>query len=451
MFALSILIGIYSYGIFTLGILRFLTTSNIFGFTVSWLFISVFYFKDKLRIQLIKLNKIEYFIISVIILQALINLIGTLGPELGFDALWYHLTLPKIWLSEHLIRFLPGAVYKYSVMPKLTETLYTTALSLGNEIIAKLIHFSFGLLILIPLYQLSHKFLSRTYSLFVLLLFYSNLVVGWESITAYVDLARTFFEILALKLFTDEKYTKSAITLGLAISVKLIALGSLPIFIVLLYLKKKTLPDICKFILFSLLVPLPWLLFTFINTGNPVYPFLSGMYPLENISLNPKDLWILFTQSPDPISPVYIITAPLLFFKLRLKWGRGELVLFIYGLLSLIIWFVTPRTGGGRFILPYLPAFSLISVILIYKLKDKFIKNILITLLFLTAISSVFYRLLANIKFLPVLFGIETRQQFLISHLNFSYGDYYDIDNILSQYVVSRYETIPNHPMLFAI
>ena len=46
------------------------------------------------------INKLELVLIVILLTQGIINLIGALGPELGFDALWYHLTLPKIYLSE---------------------------------------------------------------------------------------------------------------------------------------------------------------------------------------------------------------------------------------------------------------------------------------------------------------------------------------------------------------
>lgn len=47
-------------------------------------------------------------LISLIFLLAifaflLIDFFAALAPELGYDALWYHLTLPKIWLMNHQI------------------------------------------------------------------------------------------------------------------------------------------------------------------------------------------------------------------------------------------------------------------------------------------------------------------------------------------------------------
>jgi Gpi18-like mannosyltransferase len=241
MFALAVFIGIYSYGIFLLGILGILTGLNIAGLTLSWLIIFIFYISGKdFRFQIsdFRLNRKQTVLFGLLITQLLVNLIGTLGPELGFDALWYHLSLPKIWLMEHLIRFIPGSVYKYSVMPKLAESLYVLPLTFTNEIGAKLIHYIFGVLTLIVTYKIARKYLPLGYRLLTLLLLSGNLVFSWQSITAYTDLARTFFEILALYLFMDKKIIPSAITLGLAVTTKLLSLVSLPIYIILLFREK---------------------------------------------------------------------------------------------------------------------------------------------------------------------------------------------------------------------
>ena len=80
----------------------------------------------------------------------------------------------------------------------LTEMYYSAALLFSNEILAKLIHFTFGLLGLAALFGLLRRYLSLRFTFLGLLTFYTMLIVGWQSTTAYVDLARTFFEILTL-------------------------------------------------------------------------------------------------------------------------------------------------------------------------------------------------------------------------------------------------------------
>lgn len=446
MFAIAILIGIYSYLIFSLGLLGFLYKQNLIVVTIAYLFIVTFFakqnlnlfeFKDKVINYIKKTSKLGLIFLSLIIVQSVVNFIGALGPELGFDALWYHLTLPKIYLTNHFIDYIPGGLLYYSAIPKLTEMIYTAALAMSNEIGAKLIHFSFGILSLIALYNLSRKFLSKTFSFLVLVLFYSNLVVGWMSITAYVDLARTFFEIMAVWGFLEWQKKKelkwlveSAVMLGLAISAKLLAIGSMFIFLILIityFLHKKNEIKNLFISLFAywficLLVPLPWFIFSGIHTGNPVYPFFTNIYPVKfNFNLvNPLNL-------SDPISPFYVIFLPIAGFFYR-EFKPALKIISLYSFFAIIVWYLTPQAGGGRFILPYLPVFSIISVVIIRMISKEKIRHVLIGSIIFFAAFSIIYRGGANLKFVPVILGKESKAHFLSKNLNFRYGDFYDTD-----------------------
>src|SRR5258708_6922442 len=486
MFTLAFIIGIYSYLIFFLGIFGFLYKSIIILVTgVYFLLILSLFLRRFAAIKLSCLRSLHTpdslvgMIITLFLLQAVINLIGALGPELAFDTLWYHLTLPKIYLNHHAILHITGGLLYYSDMPKLTEMLYTAVLSFGNETLAKLIQFAFGILCCIALYKFSRKFFNKTVALIAVIIFYSNLVVAWESMTAYVDLARTFFELLGLWSFVNWVETKkykwflvSACMIGLAITTKLLTVGSLGIFGILIiadsFLKKKTIKEclgnIVLYVFVSLLIPLPWFIFSFTHTGNLIYPFFSAIYKVhpgnlfnvENFFVN---VWNLFTHAADPVSPVYIMFLPLVlvgvWFPLPQENGRDFLsseeelltmssaesvgvrwrnnnsfiLIILYALLSLFIWYITPNTGGGRFILPYLPAYSLlIAFILTYSYSSWF-KRTVIGIVIFVAVISIIYRGVAIIKYLPLLFGRETKQKFLTDHLNFSFGDFYDTDN----------------------
>lgn len=451
MFTSAILIGIYSYIIFGLGLLGILyksyisLTTFIFGLLTFYFYkkkikselfqyFKVLRQKQKAKIKIAKRNWLLIIVFFIIALQGIVNFIGALGPELGFDALWYHLTLPKIYLQNHSIFHIPGGLLYYSTMPKLTEMLYMAGLAFGSEIFAKVIHFSFGIATLIALYGLSRKFLSKTSSFLVLVLFYSNLVVGWMSITAYVDLARTFFEVMALWGFVNwtEKKDKKwiiipAVLLGLAISTKLLALGSILIFAVLIIIFTHKIVDVLTYCFFALLVPLPWFIFSYIHTGNPVYPFFTNIYPVKfNFTLfNPLNL-------SDPISPLYIIFIPIAALSYRKLSLRLKLI-SLYSFLAIIIWYLTPQTGGGRFILPYLPAFSLTTIVVINMIRQIAIRNIFIGLIMILALFSVIYRGAANLRYIPAIFGQESKSQFLANHLNFSFGDFYDTDGYLTK------------------
>lgn len=465
MFALALIIGIYAYGIYTLGLLGLLFKQYILLLSVITLLFSISYFGkyiQSVKLSLLKRKYKSFFkknrslliklLIIAVVLQSVINLLGALGPELSFDALWYHLTLPKIFLEKHTIFHIPGGLLYYSDMPKLTEMLYIPALAFGNEITAKLIHFLFGILILIAIYKFISKHYSFYITLFAIVIFYSNLVVSWESTTAFVDLARAFFELMALwgfmnylKLKKKIWLVESAIILGLAISSKLLSILSISIFIILLFIYSgkinhkysEKIKDILVYLFFSVMVPLPWLLFSYINTGNPFYPFSTNVIKYnQDFSLifqlfNPlnfvKDIFFLFTKSNDPISPIYLITFPIIVFIWKTMKPESKII-SVYSLLSLIIWYLTPRIGGGRFMLAYLPALSILSAIVINEVKGKSIKNILVCIVILTSFSSIVYRSVANAKFIPYLVGRQTKQEFLAKYLNYSFGGFYDID-----------------------
>lgn len=478
MFSVAILIGIYSYLIFLFGVSGLLFKPVLTFFTLIFIFICIFYYRHNVSkffkksdsskrkytlinpeylFNYIKRDRFQSLLILILGMQSMVNLIGVLGPETSFDALWYHLTLPKLYILGHSIFHIPGNLLFYSVMPKLTEMLYIPLLMFGNESGAKLVHFTFGILILIVIYKISNKYLSKNLSLLAAIIFYSNLVVGWESITAYIDLARTFFEALALWGFlkwTENKQRKwltiSGIMLGLAISAKVIALESIFIFIPLfgyLYLVNKEkiqylINNVSTFLFFSLLIPLPWFTFAFISTGNPLYPFFSRSidigtgFSLPNISNIINDLLNLFIYSNDPISPIYLAVLPLLIIFFA-KANREFKIIYIYAFLGLLLWYLTPKIGGGRFILPYLPAFSILVVYTITRLKNNGIRNFLIVTIILISLSSISYRILANKKYVPVILGEETKNEYLTTHLNFSFGDFYDTDNYFKDHLKS--------------
>ena len=447
MFSLALLIGVYSYLIFCLGILGFLSKENVIVITLIFLVLIVFFGREKIKFKKIDIPRQPKWLIWILFLIVIVNLIGALGPELGFDALWYHLTLPKIFLMWHKIEHIPGGLLYYSDMPKLGEILYISALSFGNEILAKIIHFSFGVLVLVALYKLSRIFLDKKFSLIAVLIFYSNLVVDWQSTTAYVDLIRTFFETMALWAFLNFEKTKkqkwlveSAVMVGLAISAKLLALGSLVIFIFLLVIMERKIsknPFIFSFI--SILISSPWFIFSYINTGNPVYPFFTKFYdvPVSLSLFNPvrflSDTIFIFTRSADPISPLYLIFLPVSLLLFR-KFNHLMKMILLYSILSIIVWYFTPRTGGGRFLMPYLPAFSLITSFIVFSLP-KDLKRFSISLIIIVSLISLVYRGLANYRYLKFDLGLQSKSQFLTNNLNFSYGNFFDTDGYFKKHI----------------
>ena len=450
----GLLLGVFGYLIYLLGLLHLLYPLLIQAVTIIY-WGSVFFFFRKPIINALRLlpkhvspsDIWSKVLVGLFLLLAFVNLIGALAPELAFDALWYHLALPKIYLLDHSVHVISGELLYYSGMPQLGEMYYLVALAFQGEILAKLIHFFFGILSCVILYLFSKKFLPNWLSLLVVIIFYSNLVVAWESTTAYVDLIRTFFEITAIyTLFLwrqtkESKYIRySGLLLGMEVGTKLLALGSVPLFLLIILLTvadgfRSKIKTCMMFVSWMIIPVLPWTLSAFIQTGNPIYPLFTSLHisSPQVSSLSPmsfiKSIFTVFTQAADPVSPVYLICLPLIIFIWK-KISSNEKLLVIFSLLALFVWYITPDMGGGRFILPYLPVLSIVVGIVIQRflIIERKVAYLMVGISLLLFFITLGYRSAANARYLPVVLGKESKDDFLKSHLKFTFGDFYDTD-----------------------
>lgn len=322
----------------------------------------------------------------ILITAVLVNFLGALAPEIGFDALWYHLTIPKLYQLAGKIYHISSGLFYYSEMPRLTEILY---LFLNPQLLS----WFFGVATACLIYRFSR-------SIYPVVIWYVTPLVGWLSGSAYIDLSRTFFEFLAFILITVNRPILAGITVGLAISTKTLALGSLLPLTILLARRR------VEFLVSCFLVIIPWFFASYLNTGYPFYPIGAGILDANHVpTFNLADFYKLWLTPQDFISPIYLLVLPFVF-------NRQHLNLKIYVLLTAIIWFVTPRTGGGRFILPYLPVWAILAATIIEK------KRILVYVLIFVATINLFYRIGAVSKTAPYLLGKESKQSYLCRRLD---------------------------------
>jgi len=445
---LAVTLGIYSYLILALGLLGWLYKLPVILTLIPFLTAGFFWIRRNWHFDYLNWVNLGFWgLWGLLGIQVLINFLGAISPELSFDALWYHLTPPKLYVQNHQIFHIPGWLLSISTLPRLTEMFYTVALLFSNEFLAKLIHFGFGILAAAALFNLLRRYLSFRFSILGVVTFYTMLMVGWQSTTAYVDLTRTFFEILALDLFLKWIETKkenflweAGILTGLAISTKILAFGTLFTFLILILIlkKRKALGQILKFAGIAVLVVSPWLTLSFINTGNPLFPLFGGVrepsisiegpsfsWISENIGKLPLLLWNATIHPDDIISPVYLIFLPLV---LIFIW-KQKLPIKITGLYCLLGAFFAPA-ASNRYLLPYLPGLTLVtfSVADFFLKQKKILEKLFLGVIIFSALLNTGSRGLTTRKFLPYLLGKETKAEFLAKHLNFSFGDFYDVD-----------------------
>ena len=228
-------------------------------------------------------------LLLLIAAAGLFALIGALAPEVEYDALWYHLALPQHALRAGRLVDLP-CVFP-SFYPLGTELVFGYGLALGGAVTAKLVHFGFGVLLVLATYDLGARLATRRVGLIAAAVLALTPTVLWEATTAYVDLATSLYVILALDWTLRHVRAPSRSSLLLAGVFGALALGTkhlavfalLPLGAIILLAPRKLSPraragGAAALTAIVLLPNLPWYLRAQIETGNPVFPSFFKLF-----------------------------------------------------------------------------------------------------------------------------------------------------------------------------
>ncbi len=364
--------------------------------------------------------------IAIFAVLAILNLLTVFTPELGFDALWYHLTLPKLWINKHQWYF-PGGLLYYSAMPRLTEIIFAPLIQISGFIGPKLIQFLSGIGTSILIYKICQSLkLHKNLSLVAVNLFYATWLVSWQSGSAYIDLFRTFLEISALYLLLKGNKISGGIILGLAVGTKWLALGSVIIYGLVFGI---------SIIPIALILAIPWFALSYFYTGNPIFPILSpiishtSINPLESlgrVALLPLQITLPFDDFISPLSGILLsLSAILLVMKVDKKVKRVALIAILGSASSVML-----NPPSSRFFLPYLPAAAIASSYLL-SLTPKKIQNISIVLILISSSLIIGLRLIAFKKNIPYITGKQSVSQYLASQSTRLPGTFIDSDDFV--------------------
>jgi hypothetical protein len=234
---------------------------------------------------------------SIILLSLMIALIGALAPEIEYDALWYHLWLPKVWLTQgQPVDLISEYV---SLYPLQGELVYANALSIGGDVAAKLVNFTWFVLTALLVFQFTRRFFPPVSPWLATAIFVTFPTVLWEATTAYIDILLAFYTglaIYALLCYVENHSWQwlflTAINFGLALSTKHLGWFALLIssvgLVIYIWLREKRLRKAIGPALFiiglSILFAIPWYFRSYTASGNPFFPefyYIFGANPLE--------------------------------------------------------------------------------------------------------------------------------------------------------------------------
>ena len=239
--------------------------------------------------------RVQAFAISSISLSAIGGLLWALSPATHWDVLHYHLGVSEIYVQHGGWR----QIYENIItegMVRNGEMLFTLSLLIRNDLLPCLIEWLFGLLSAFALFSTVDKLLSRTTAWVASAVYFSLPLVTYVSVKAMVENIVATYVILTFSAFLSAYLTKSkswlvigSLMAGFALGTKLNGLLLLlPAFVCFwgirfLELKKRgelsQLMSITQcLVLPMLLVFSPWLLFSWVTTGNPLFPYANSIF-----------------------------------------------------------------------------------------------------------------------------------------------------------------------------
>ncbi len=415
---------------------------------------------------------------------------SALVPPYSWDAQVYHLTIPKLYLLDHGIHYIPLNIY--SNMPLNIDMLFLLGMGAGNDVVAKLLHYVLGLLVCVALYGFSRQYFVERVGLLASLLFVVHPMVNYEFGIAFIDVGMGFFFVLMVWSFIEllrGGQTQWAVIMGLFGGALLGSkytgtLGVLSVLVTFLVILGVTKVRSGKknegiliaeatiqrkwiltgaFLLVSAVLVLPWLIKSLIYTGNPVYPLLYGLFDgrewtatmaqqlidwQHNIGQgrNVVDYlllpWRVFMESgpgylhfAGKLSSLPFVTLPLAFLVV---W-RNQSIRILLGIFA--IFFILWALGAQqvRFLIPGLPLLGIIAAVGIEWVRDRGLRvlyGLLIALIVIISVMTLAWQREEPIAptmhdHLRVILGEETRDAFLRPRVR-SYGCFRHLDTIAS-------------------
>jgi hypothetical protein len=327
------------------------------------------------------------------------GLLWALAPAIHYDSLVYHLGVTTLYVRQHGIIEVPEEFRSYWAHN--AEMLYTLGLSLAGQPVPGLLHWTASTLAAGFVYLGGRRLAGVRTGLLAAALFFTMPMVTWLAGTTYVDLFPTVYVAAMLYAFyvwtqaeNDAWLTLSGVVAGLAMSIKLTAgLELLPLSLSLLGAavlrygwSLRTLQVLLRFSLPVVILFAPWLIRDAVWTGNPVFPYLNGVFqspdwPATNTLLNFSTYgrghgltdflrlpWDLTFHTGDfaegtpagALGAVPILALPWLYLRPALTRRRLALVA-LYCLGVIVPWFFVAQYL--RYLMPVLPVLSILAAL----------------------------------------------------------------------------------------
>jgi hypothetical protein len=337
-----------------------------------------------------------------------LGLLRALAPPTMWDALVYHLTLPKLYAQAHGVRI--DVDILFAGMPQLTEMLYTAMTLMRGVVAAQALGWFFGMIIALGLTAHTSGLLGERLGVLAPAIFFSSFTLASELAWAYGDLLLVLVALALVIVLRQWRLNApgrwlwlAGVLGGLAVGCKytgvlvplagvaVIALWSFPMQSAGQRRWSTAARTIALFAGIAFVVFLPWLIKNWIFTGSPTFPLLIPTGQMDALrqwfyarpeSGERNPLWaaLVFLRATflgvqgandydATLGPLYVILLLALGFGWR---GLGARVrdelrpLVVFALAAYAGWMLLTFTSStalqARFFFPAFPALAILSV-----------------------------------------------------------------------------------------
>jgi 4-amino-4-deoxy-L-arabinose transferase-like glycosyltransferase len=334
-------------------------------------------------------------------------LVAALAPEKEYDALWYHLNLPRLWLTAgHPVDVVEEYV---SLYPMTWELLFGAGLVFGGATAAKLLHFVCLPLLAAVVAQGARRFVDSRVAMVAAAFVVLTPTMVWEAGTAYVDIALALHSAAAC--YALARYAESGdrrwqvlavLQFGAAAATKhlgvIVTLSALAVYAgVSVRAGRGWVASVRRALstgAAAAVVPAVWYIRSWLASGNPVFPDLFsvfGAFPPErwdamterglagfkarfgfgrsllDLLWLPWDVTVHGAQFGGSLGPLFLLLIPA---ALLLRRSRSALFAVAAGTAAYVAVWATPLSSFQlRFLVPMVAPLALLAAAALHGLR----------------------------------------------------------------------------------
>lgn len=453
--AFALGIGTIGWILFWPGIFGWLDQGLLWAVLVpGWL--GVFTFgKDTVRVKVKKIDHITILLILLILICVCMDFIEALSPPIDADSLAYHYALPKQFLGDGQIIFVPVAVQ--GAVPLMFHLTYLLNLALSGELGLTIWSFVTQFIVCLALYGVSRRWLSRNLSLTLVLVFVTTPAVIYGGGSGQLEVRTALFMLIGAVAASDSvkddrirTIVLTGLMAGFLMGSKYFGLFAAVGLFSVVICQRRWYRAAIIFAVVASVSGLQWYGWNWWHTGTPIFPVdlplfgsvnpaywnqqvdyyfsrvFGGCWPanIKGLLTYPVGMTLGFVECSGHnrtglgafiwlLSPGILLGIWVSIFA-KNWWNSRLFLVTMSGVVYTFLWFFVAIAQDARHLVPVYPLFLLAAIVLVRRGLSKRNSQVFLTTAAMFSIATgLFAYVITSRNYVPYVFSDETRSEYL--------------------------------------